>query len=85
MLPSTAVSVQKRNYSEKDLRDWVRYWNAVNVQDHTMEKPIEFHYTDTFPIRSPTLLRCAIVDPACIPALCTFSFIPSSIYIFKVC
>jgi hypothetical protein len=72
MLPGAAVSEQKRNYGTKDLSDWIRYWNAVNVQEGTMEKPIEFYYTDNFPIRSPTLLRCAIVDPSCIPALCTF-------------
>ncbi|OCK83773.1 protein disulfide with oxidoreductase activity [Lepidopterella palustris CBS 459.81] len=69
MLPMAAVSEQKRKYGIKDLSDWVRYWNAVNLQEHTMEKPIEFLHPDVFPIRSPTLLRCAIVDPSCIPVL----------------
>jgi hypothetical protein len=79
MLPAAAVSEQKRNYGNKDLFDWVRYWNAINVQEHTMEKPIEFRYPDKFPIRSPTLLRCAIVDPSCIPVLCMLrSYSPRS-------
>jgi hypothetical protein len=74
MLPGAAVSAQKRDYSTKDLSYWVRYWNAINLQEGTMDKPIEFYYTETFPIRSPALLRCAIVEPRCIPALCMFFY-----------
>jgi 2-hydroxychromene-2-carboxylate isomerase len=69
MMPMMAVSEQKRNYGNLDMHDWPRYWNAVHAQEHTMEKPIEFRFPDVFPIRSPTLLRCAIVDPSCIPVL----------------
>jgi 2-hydroxychromene-2-carboxylate isomerase len=69
MMPMLAVSEQKRNHGNLDMHDWPRYWNAVNAQEHTMDKPIEFRFPDVFPIRSPTLLRCAIVDPSCIPVL----------------
>jgi len=34
-----------------------------------MDKPIEFRFPDVFPIRSPTLLRCAIADPSCVAVL----------------
>lgn len=64
-----AVSEQKRKYGDLDMHDWLRYWNAVDAQEHTMDKPIAFQFPDAFPIRSPTLLRCAIVDPSCIPVL----------------
>jgi hypothetical protein len=70
MMPAAVLSEQKRNYGTKDLFDWVQYWNTVNTEERTMEKPIDFHYPTIFPIRSPALLRCAIVDPSCIPALC---------------
>jgi hypothetical protein len=81
MVPMAAVSEQKRDYGTKDLSDWVRYWNAVNIQEHTLEKPIEFLYPDIFPIRSPTLLRCAIVDPTCIPVICTLISFPTPLYL----
>ncbi|KAF2416199.1 protein disulfide [Tothia fuscella] len=69
MMPMMAVSEQKRNQGYLDMVDWVRYWNAVHGQERTMDKRIEFRFTDTFPIRSPVLLRCAIVDPGCIPVI----------------
>lgn len=67
--PMLAYSEQKRNYVNLDISDWPRLWNAVHAQEHTMNKPIEFRFPDKFPIRTPTLLRCAIVDPSCIPVL----------------
>ncbi|KAE9987501.1 hypothetical protein EG328_002486 [Venturia inaequalis] len=67
--PMLALSEQKRNYANLDIADWPRLWNAVNAQEQTMDKPIEYRFPDKFPIRSPTLLRCAIVDPSCIPVL----------------
>lgn len=74
MVPMMAISQVKRNYNNLDLADWVRYWNAVNAQDHTMDKSIQLRFPDLFPIRSPTLLRCAIVDPKCVPAICKLRY-----------
>ncbi|TID16457.1 protein disulfide [Venturia nashicola] len=67
--PMSVLSEQKRNYANLDISDWPRLWNAVDAQEHTMDKPIEFRFPEKFPIRTPTLLRCAIVDPSCIPVL----------------
>ncbi|QDS67864.1 hypothetical protein FKW77_007820 [Venturia effusa] len=67
--PMLTLSEQKRNYASLDISDWPRFWNAVNAQEHTMDKPINYRFPDKFPIRTPTLLRCAIVDPSCIPVL----------------
>jgi hypothetical protein len=69
IVPMLVVSEQKRTYSNQDLRDWVRHWNALNTQEKT-NRPINFRFPDTFPIRSPTLLRCAIVEPSLTPLLC---------------
>jgi hypothetical protein len=80
MMPALAYSEQRRKYSELDMADWPRYWNAVNAQEHTMEKPIEFRFTDKFPIRSPSLLRCAIADPSCISVLCMLNSLASTIF-----
>jgi hypothetical protein len=55
---------------QKDLSDWVRYWNAVNAQTGSNDKPIEFKWPDQFPIRSPTVLRCAMVEPKLTAMLC---------------
>lgn len=76
MVPMLVVSEQKRAYSNLDLHDWVRHWNALNTQEKT-DLPIDFRFPDTFPIRSPTLLRCAIVDPGLAPLLC----MPAPIYV----
>ena len=74
MLPMMAISEQKRSYMDQDLTDWVSFWNAVNEQEGSPDKPIDFHWPTIFPIRSPTILRCAIVDPSCVPLLCKTPF-----------
>jgi hypothetical protein len=66
----SAVSAQKAIYSRQDHADWVRFWNSVNEQEGRPDKPIEFHWADIFPIRTPAVLRCAIVEPTCVAALC---------------
>jgi hypothetical protein len=76
MVPTAVVSEQKRDQGNKDLHDWVRYWNVVNSQEQNSSKSIDFSYPTVFPIRSPTLLRCAIVDPSCIPTICGFRRTP---------
>ena len=68
-----AVSDAKRRYMLLDLGDWIRHWNAINAQEGSPDKPIEFRWPDQFPIRTPTLLRCAITDPSLVPLLCKFS------------
>ncbi|KAF2169738.1 hypothetical protein M409DRAFT_64765 [Zasmidium cellare ATCC 36951] len=67
--PSTAVSVQKLNYSNLDHSDWVRWWNAVNEQNGRPDQPIDFYWADIFPIRTPTVLRAAIAEPALVAPL----------------
>lgn len=70
--PSTAISKQKREYMNADHRDWVRFWNAVNAQTGGKDKEIEFYWADNFPIRTPSLLRVALVEPATVSVLCEF-------------
>ncbi|KAM3422083.1 hypothetical protein BST61_g2459 [Cercospora zeina] len=62
-LPMAAISEQKRNYSRLDHRDWVRWWNAINVQEGRPDKNIDFHWADIFPIRTPTVLKAVLVEP----------------------
>ncbi|KJX92963.1 DSBA oxidoreductase like protein [Zymoseptoria brevis] len=61
--PSAAISEQKRNYMNQDHKDWYRWWNAVNAQTGNHDKNIDFYWADNFPIRTPTLLRVALVEP----------------------
>jgi len=72
MMPALAMSPQKRAYSNRDTNDWVRHWNAINTQNGSPEKQIDFHFTSNFPIRSPELLRVAMVEPKTIPSICMF-------------
>ena len=72
MMPVLAYSPQKRAYSNKDTNDWVRHWNAINTQNGSPDKEIAFRFTDKFPIRSPELLRVAMVEPRSIPLICKF-------------
>ncbi|KAF2746874.1 thioredoxin-like protein [Sporormia fimetaria CBS 119925] len=68
-LPMAAVSPQKAAWSRQDHADWVAFWNAVNVQEGNPDKQINFHWADVFPIRTPTVLRCALAEPKCIDVL----------------
>jgi hypothetical protein len=70
MMPILAISPQKRAYNDRDQGDWIRHWNALNVQAGSLEKEITLRFPDQFPIRSPTLLRVAIVDARTIPVMC---------------
>lgn len=71
--PTNAISEQKRNSNNLDHSDWVRWWNAINVQDGSPDKEIKFYWADKFPIRTPTVLRAALVAPRLVPVLCTTS------------
>ncbi|KIX97596.1 uncharacterized protein Z520_06374 [Fonsecaea multimorphosa CBS 102226] len=68
-VPMEATSQAKRAYMRKDLDDWVRHWNGVNQQRGSHDKPVQFRWPSHFPIRTPTALRCAIVDPFLVPLL----------------
>jgi hypothetical protein len=74
------ISPQKQAYTRQDQADWVRHWNAINSQEKGLEKPIKLRFPDIFPIRSPVLLRIAMVEPKTIPVLCMFPLqsIPTS-------
>jgi len=74
MIPMLAMSPQKQAYIRQDQADWVRHWNAINSQESGPEKPIKLRFPDIFPIRSPVLLRIAMVEPKTTPVLCTFPF-----------
>ncbi|KAF1979552.1 thioredoxin-like protein [Bimuria novae-zelandiae CBS 107.79] len=67
--PGGADSPTKAAWSRQDQGDYVRFWNAVNVQKGRPDKNIDFHWPDVFPIRTPTVLRCAIVEPSTVPIL----------------
>jgi hypothetical protein len=77
MMPMLAVSPQKRAYGGKDQTDWIRHWNGLNAQSGTPDERITLRFPDQFPIRSPTLLRVAMVDPRTIPVICIFSLLLS--------
>lgn len=68
-LPSAAISPAKGVWSRQDHVDWTKYWNAVNLQERSPDKNIDFHWADIFPIRTPTVLRVAMVEPSAAPAL----------------
>lgn len=61
-------------WARQDHNDWVRFYNALNDQEGSPDKDIEFHWADFFPIRTPSLLRCAIVEPGTVPLLCQSSY-----------
>jgi 2-hydroxychromene-2-carboxylate isomerase len=69
-MPMLAVSATKAAWSRQDHADWTAYWNAVNTSEGGADKSIAFHWADVFPIRTPTVLRVAIVEPKTVPLLC---------------
>jgi 2-hydroxychromene-2-carboxylate isomerase len=71
-MPMLAISPAKAAWSRQDHADWTAYWNAVNASQGSMSREITFHWADQFPIRTPTVLRIAIVEPAAVPLLCKF-------------
>lgn len=69
-MPMLSMSATKAAWSRQDHADWTAYWNAVNISEGGAEKSIAFHWADVFPIRTPTVLRVAIVEPKTVPLLC---------------
>jgi 2-hydroxychromene-2-carboxylate isomerase len=74
-MPMLAASKAKAAWSRQDHEDWVKWWNAVNVQGGGKDKAIAFHWADVFPIRTPTVLRVGIVEPAAVGLLCEFGLV----------
>jgi 2-hydroxychromene-2-carboxylate isomerase len=64
-MPMAAVSPTKAVWSRQDHADWCAWWNAVGAS-----KEIKFYWADQFPIRTPTVLRVAIAEPATTDLLC---------------
>ena len=71
-LPMAAISEQKRNYSKLDHGDWVRWWNAINVQEGKPDKNVDFYWADQFPIRTPTVLKAVLVESKLCDVLCEY-------------
>jgi hypothetical protein len=42
----------------------------VNAQENSLDKNIDFHWADVFPIRTPTVLRAVLVEPKLVDVLC---------------
>ncbi|KAG9193685.1 hypothetical protein G6011_03720 [Alternaria panax] len=60
-VPGMAVSPAKLLWTRQDHADWAEYWNAVSTQDGG--RKVKFFWADIFPIRTPTVLRVALVKP----------------------
>lgn len=69
-MPMLAASPAKSAWSKQDHADWTAYWNTVNASEGCTGNPISFRWADVFPIRTPTVLRVAIVEPSTVPLLC---------------
>ena len=69
-MPMLAISAAKAAWSRQDHADWTAYWNAVNISEGGADKLISFQWAEVFPIRTPTVLRVAIVEPKTVPLLC---------------
>ncbi|EMF08708.1 thioredoxin-like protein [Sphaerulina musiva SO2202] len=63
-VPMQAMSEQKRKYMQRDHGDWVRWWNAVSLQEgrEELDGKIEFQWPENFPIRTTNLLRAVLVE-----------------------
>lgn len=70
-MPMLAVSPAKALWSRQDHADWVRWWNSVGKTDK-----IDFKWADTFPIRTPTVLRVGIAKPETTDLLCMIRACP---------
>ncbi|KAH7064483.1 DSBA-like thioredoxin domain-containing protein [Paraphoma chrysanthemicola] len=68
-VPMLAVSKTKALWTGQDRADWTAYWNAVNIQEGSPDKNIDFRQPDQFPIRTPTVLRVALAEPKTVPLL----------------
>lgn len=57
-----AMSEAKRQYSAKDMQDWIDWWG------------VPFRFPSKFPIRSVLPLRVNIAEPKTIHAICESLF-----------
>ncbi|KAM0750379.1 thioredoxin-like protein [Meredithblackwellia eburnea MCA 4105] len=63
IVPMQNMPEEKQRYARQDQEDWVRYWSAVNAQEHPPLPPVKLEWPDEFPIRSVTALRVALLEP----------------------
>lgn len=68
--PGKAISPAKMLWSRQDHADWTKWWNSVDIQEGHKDGQIKFHWADNFPIRTPTVLRVALVEPQTVKTLC---------------
>lgn len=71
-VPMQAMSEQKRKYMQRDHGDWVRWWNAVSLQEgrEGLDGKIGFQWPEIFPIRTTNLLRAVLVEERLCGVLC---------------
>lgn len=71
-VPMQAMSEQKRKYMQRDHGDWVRWWNAVSLQEgrEELDGKIGFQWPENFPIRTTNLLRAVLVEERLCGVLC---------------
>lgn len=75
-VPMQAMSEQKRKYMQRDHGDWVRWWNAVTLQEgrEGLDGKIGFQWPEKFPIRTTNLLRVVLVEERLCGVLCEKNF-----------
>lgn len=80
-VPMQAMSEQKRKYMQRDHGDWVRWWNAVSLQEgrEGSDGKIGFQWPENFPIRTTNLLRAVLVEERLCGVLCEKTFSISSL------
>ena len=68
-----AKNKAQRAYFTQDLKDWTRFWSAVQAQHVPSDGPVHFQQPSVFPIRSVLPLRITLLDPRTIKPLCGYS------------
>ena len=56
-VPLLTMTPPKRRYMGKDLQDWANWWG------------VPFEFAKVFPLRTPTALRVALIDPSTTPVI----------------
>lgn len=69
IVPSTSMSEARAKYNMQDLNDWSAYWDGVNSQEIPPLEGPQLAWPSTFPIRSVTSLRVALLDLRTVPAI----------------
>ncbi|KAI8813164.1 thioredoxin-like protein [Cladochytrium replicatum] len=71
VVPRLAYSPVKVAYGDKDMIDWIYYWNNLPLEytGKLAEPKVELQWPSIFPIRSVLPLRVAIVEPKTIDCI----------------